>query len=119
MKKTEKRLIAKVRTNDGSFGKPFHFFPHEEAEIQAHNCKYQQQTSATEVLLSYFSPAPRQAQYVMKAVDIQRELSRHLRSEDVPNIKQLTVTLKQCGFKNGSIRGNRGWYATRLIDPRV
>ena len=95
-------------------GQPFHFFPHEEAEIQAHNSPYQQQTSATEVLLAYFAPAPHEMRYFMKAVDIQKELSRHLRSEDVPSIKQLTVTLKRCGFTNRSISNQRGWYAKHL-----
>ena len=47
----------------------------------------------------------------MKAVDIQKILSQHLRSDDVPNIKLLTVTLKRCGFRNGAIAGQRGWYA--------
>ena len=91
-------------------GEPFRFFPDEEADIQQHNRQYQQQSSAEEVLLSYFKPAPKQIAYFMKATNIQSLLSKNLRSEDVPNIKQLTVTLKQCGFSNGSVRGQRGWY---------
>ena len=103
------RLYAQAM-HELNAGQPFHFFPHEEADIQKHNRPYQQQTSSTEVLLTYFSPAPKQAQYFMKAVDIQQELSRHLRSEDVPNIKQLTITLKHCGFRNGVSKNHRGWY---------
>jgi hypothetical protein len=52
----------------------------------------------------------------MKAVDIQSELAKHLKASDVPNIKQLTVTLKRCGFRNGSQRGQRGWYVRSLTD---
>ena len=107
------RLYAQAM-HELNAGQPFRFFPHEEAEIQEHNRLYQQQTSATEVLLAYFAPAPRQAQHFMKAVDIQQELARHLRSEDVPNIKQLTVTLKRSGFSNDFIKRQRGWYVKRL-----
>ena len=107
------RLYAQAM-HELNAGQPFRFFPHEEAEIQEHNRLYQQQTSTTEVLLTYFAPAPRQAQHFMKAVDIQQELARHLRSEDVPNIKQLTVTLKRSGFSNDFIKRQRGWYVKRL-----
>ena len=107
------RLYAQAM-HELNAGQPFRFFPHEEAEIQEHNRLYQQQTSTTEVLLTYFAPAPRQAQHFMKTVDIQQELARHLRSEDVPNIKQLTVTLKRSGFSNDFIKRQRGWYVKRL-----
>ena len=94
-------------------GQPYRFFPDEEASIQEHNRPYQQQTSAEEALLSFFAPAEKNASYFGKALDIQQVLCQHLRPEDVPNIKKLTVTLKQCGFRNGAFMGQRGWYAVR------
>ena len=94
-------------------GEPFRFFPHEEAEMQEHNRPYQQQTSAEEALLAYYAPAERTSKHFIKAIDIQTELAKHLRAEDVPNIKQLTVTLKRCGFRNGAQHSLRGWYAMR------
>ena len=97
-------------------GKPFRFYPHEEAEIQEHNRPYQQQTSAEEVLLTYFAPVGKDNLYFMKAVDIQQELAKHLKASDVPNIKQLTVTLKRCGFRNGTHKGQRGWFARPLTE---
>jgi len=92
-------------------GQPYRFFPDEEALIQEHNRSYQQHTSAEDVLLTYFAPAEKKTTHFMKAVDIQKVLSQHLRTDDVPSIKLLTVTLKRCGFSNGAIAGQRGWYA--------
>ena len=97
-------------------GQPFRFFPHEEAEIQEHNRPYQQQTSAEEVLQAYFAPAEKKVAHFMRAVDIQSELAKHLKASDVPNVKQLTVTLKRCGFRNGAQRGQRGWYVRSLTE---
>ena len=96
-------------------GLPFRFFPDEEAEIQEHNRPYQQQTSAEEVVLAFFAPAVKSADNFMRAIDIQKELIQHVRTGDVPNIKQLTVTLKRCGFRNGSSKGQRGWYVKRRV----
>ena len=107
------RLYAQIM-HELAAGEPFRFFPHEEAEIQEHNRHYQQQGSAEEALLSYFKPAVKAQANFMRAVDIQEVLKKYLRSDDVPNIKQLTVTLKQCGFRNGSVNGRRGWYAEKI-----
>ena len=108
------RLYAQL-LHELSEGHPFRFFPDEEAAIQMHNRRYQQQGSAEEVVLSYFEPAQKSAHHFMKAVDIQAVLAGKLRAADVPNIKQLTVTLKHCGFSNGAVNGQRGWYAKRVM----
>ena len=108
-----RRLYAQAMHEIDS-GQPFRFYPDEEAAIQEHNRPYQQHSSSSEALLSFFAPAPRSIGHFMKAVDIQAELSKHLRSEDVPNIKQLTITLKRCGFCNGALNGQRGWYVSRI-----
>ena len=54
----------------------------------------------------------------MLAVDIQKELRRHVRMTDVPSIKKLTLALKACHFPYGKIQGVRGWYA-RLLQERA
>lgn len=95
-------------------GQPYHFSSQEEAEIQAHNRSYQQQTSAEEVLLSYFQPAPKQTEYFMKTVDILSELSKYLRADDVPNMKQLTVSLRRNRFKNATKNNQRGWFVRKV-----
>ena len=107
------RLYAQLM-HELSEGQPFHFFPYEEAAIQEHNRDYQQHGSAEEVLTSFFEPAKRSVHHFMKAIDIQEYLESKLRADDVPNIKKLTVALKQCGFQYGRIQGQRGWYAKKI-----
>ena len=50
----------------------------------------------------------------MKTVDILSELSKYLRADDVPNVKQLTVSLRRNGFKNDTKNRQRGWYVKRI-----
>lgn len=50
----------------------------------------------------------------MLAVDIQKELRKHVRMTDVPSIKKLTLALKACHFPYGKIQGVRGWYACAI-----
>jgi predicted P-loop ATPase len=100
-------------------GMPFRFYPQEEAEIQEHNRAFQQHTSAEEAVTAFFEPAPKDAKYHTQATDIQAELKRHLKASDVPNLKMLTVTLKQNGFIYGSCNGRRGWYVRLREEKKV
>jgi len=92
-------------------GAQWYFSKNEENEIEHHNQNYRRQTTPETVLLSYFEPAERSKAHFMLAVDIQKELCRHVRMTDVPSIKKLTITLKACHFPYGKIQGVRGWYA--------
>ena len=92
-------------------GAQWYFSKNEENEIEHHNQNYRRQTTPETVLLSYFEPAERSKAHFMLAVDIQKELRRHVRMTDVPNIKKLTIALKACHFPYGKINGVRGWYA--------
>ena len=92
-------------------GAQWHFSKDEEADIERHNQSYYRQSSPETVLLSYFEPAERGKDCFMRAVDIQQELRRHVKSADVPNIKTLTMALKSCHFMHGAMKGVRGWYA--------
>ena len=83
----------------------------EEAELERHNRTYRRQSSPEEVLLSYFAPAERRKEHFIRAVDIQKELARHVRTADLPSIKALTAALRDCRFPYGSYNGYRGWYA--------
>jgi hypothetical protein len=95
-------------------GQPYHFSPQEEAEIQEHNRMYQLQTSAEEILLSYFAPAPKRVEFFMSTLDILADLSNCLRADDMPTVKQLTVSLRRNGFKNDTKNRKRGWYVKRI-----
>ena len=89
---------------------PFRFYPEEEAEIQEHNRPFQQHTSVDEAVSAFLEPAPKDAKYHMQATDILNELRKHLNSSDVPNMKMLTNTLRNNGFRYGSVNNRRGWY---------
>ncbi len=99
-------------------GAPWYYSKDEEADIERHNQTYRRQSTPETVLLSYFEPAERSKDYFMLAVDIQKELRKHVRMTDVPSIKKLTLALKACHFPYGKIQGVRGWYA-RLLQERV
>jgi predicted P-loop ATPase len=108
-----RRLYAQAM-HELNEGQPYHFSRREEAEIQEHNRNYQQQTSAEEVLLSYFAPAPKKEEYFMKTVDILSELSKFLRSEDLPTVRKLAIALRRNGFRNDTKDNRRGWYVKRI-----
>ena len=94
-------------------GAQWHFTKDEEANIERHNQNYRRQPSPETVLLSYFEPAERKKDYFILAVDIQKELRKHVRTADVPSIKKLTMALKSCHFVHGAMNGVRGWYARK------
>lgn len=95
-------------------GGQWYFSKNEEADIERHNQNYRRQTTPETVLLSYFEPAERNKDHFMLAVDIQKELRKHVRMTDVPSIKKLTLALKACHFPYGKIQGVRGWYARAI-----
>ena len=96
----------------------WYFSKDEEADIERHNQNYRRQTTPETVLLSYFEPAERSKDHFMLAVDIQKELRKHVRMTDVPSIKKLTIALKACHFPYGKINGVRGWYAKNRKSDR-
>ena len=108
-----RRLYAQAM-HELSEGAPYHFSRQEEAEIQEHNRPYQLQTSAEEVLLSHFAPAPPKMEYFMKTVEILEVLSKSFRAGDVPTMKELTVSLRQNHFRNATKYRQRGWYVKRI-----
>ncbi|MBO7537823.1 MAG: hypothetical protein J6T44_00915 [Prevotella sp.] len=96
-------------------GAQWYFSKDEETDIERHNQNYRRQPTPETVLLSYFEPAERVKEHFMLAVDIQKELRKHVRMTDVLSIKKLTLALKACHFPYGKIHGVRGWYARRIF----
>jgi predicted P-loop ATPase len=94
-------------------GAQWYFSKDDEADIERHNQNYRRQTTPETVLLSYFEPAERSKEHFMLAVEIQKDLRKHVRTTDVPSIKKLTLALKACHFPYGKIQGVRGWYARK------
>ncbi len=91
-------------------GARYHLTPDEEALLTEHNQQFLELSSPVVILTSIYEPAPRDKRFFLRAIDIQEELRRHVRSADVPNIKALTMALKAAGFQHGCM-GLRGWYA--------
>jgi predicted P-loop ATPase len=96
-------------------GATWYLTKEEETALEQHNRRYQRQSTAEQLVLMYYQPAEPAKQHFIRAVDIQREIGRHVNKGDVPNLKQLTMALKRCHFPYGAINGQRGWYARLLI----
>ena len=87
------------------------FTSEDEAAIQQHNRRYQQETPLEMVIASLFEPASQhRREFFMTVTDIQRELERHVKKSDVPNLTVLGSALKKIGWKRGGHDGIRGYY---------
>ena len=87
------------------------FTSEDEREIQEHNRQYQNSSSLEQVLQNLFEPSKmRKKEYLWQVQTIQDELSKHLKSSDVPNLKLLGETLKALRWPHGGISGVRGYY---------
>ena len=87
------------------------FTSEDEREIQEHNRQYQNSSSLEQVLQNLFEPSKmHKKEYLWQVQTIQDELSKHLKSSDVPNLKLLGETLKAFRCPHGGISGVRGYY---------
>ena len=76
-----------------------------------HNRPYQQASSIEEVLTNLFVPATdHQRENLWQVQDIQKELGKHLKASDVPNIIKLGKILKALRWPRGGNTGTRGYY---------
>ena len=83
----------------------------DEQEIQRHNRPYQQASSIEEVLTNLFAPTNKhKRENFWQVQDIQKELSKHLKASDVPNIIKLGKILKALRWPRGGNTGSRGYY---------
>ena len=101
------QAVAELRDPDCVYW----FTEADEREIQQHNRNYQQESAPEQVLSYLFEPSSlhRKEQF-WKVTDIQAELSRHLKTADVPNLTNLGLAIKKLKWPRGSIRGIRGYY---------
>lgn len=87
------------------------FTSEDEREIQIHNSQYQQESSVESVLTGIFEPATdRQKTHLWTVATIQKELSKHLKASDVPNLTRLGKALKVLKWPRGGNTGVRGYY---------
>ena len=89
------------------------FTSDDEARIQEHNRRYQQESSLEAVLQNIFEPAKNhKKEHFWQVIDIQQELSKHLKQADLPNLTTLGATLKRLRWSRYIVKGIRGYYLT-------
>ena len=83
----------------------------DEREIQNHNSHYQQESAPEMVLTQIFKPTQQHRQENFWTVTaIQKELTNHLKSGDVPNIMNLGNSIKKLRWQKFKKKGIRGYY---------
>ena len=89
-----------------------YWFTHDdEQEIQRHNSPHQQESVLEQVLSQLFEPAPQHSKECFwTATDILKELGKHLRTSDVPNLNKLGSTIKKLRWQMFKKNGTRGYY---------
>ena len=87
------------------------FTSEDEQAIQQHNQQYQDKAPLEQVLSSIFEPVRQhRKEHFWQVNAIQQELSKHLSSSDVPNLRLLGITLKKLRWEHGGIDGLQGYY---------
>ena len=106
-----KQMFAQAVTELRNSDCIYWFTSEDEREIQEHNRLYQDVSSLEQVLQNLFEPSKiHKKDYFWQVQAIQKELERHLKASDVPNLKILGETLKKLRWPKGGISGIRGYY---------
>ena len=106
-----KQMFAQAVTELNTPGCIYWFTSDDEQQIQQHNKQYQQQSSVEEVLANLFIPTKdHKRENLWRTQDIQTELSKHLKTADVPNLTILGKALKNLRWPRGGNNGARGYY---------
>ena len=87
------------------------FTEDDEHEIQRHNRIYQQESAPEIELSQLFEPTEqRKRENLWTTSAIQNELSNHLKSKDVPTLKNLSAAIKKLRWKKVKSNGIIGYY---------
>ena len=87
------------------------FTSDDEQDIQEHNMRYQQESTMESVLPSIFVPTQdHKRENLWTVAAIQKELAKHLKANDVPNMTNLGKALKNLRWPRGGNTGIRGYY---------
>ena len=106
-----KQMFAQAVTELSSPGCIYWFTSEDEQAIQQHNRSYQQESAMDSVLPAYFEPTQdHRRENLWTTSDIQKELMKHLKASDVPNLTKLGRTLKGLRWPRGGNTGVRGYY---------
>ena len=87
------------------------FTSEDERIIREHNQSFMEESSTEGVLPSLFEPTTEHTkENLWRVIDIQQELAKHLRTQDVPNLKALGKAIKALRWPKGANNGVRGYY---------
>ena len=87
------------------------FTSDDEAEIQQHNRQYQQESAPEMVLSELFEPTNlHRKEYFWTTTNIQKEIAKHVKSKDVPNLTNLGKALKKLKWTRVKNKNDRGYY---------
>jgi hypothetical protein len=87
------------------------FTSDDEQEIQQHNTQYQQESAPEMVLAQLFESSPiHKKEHFWTTTAIQKELGKHLKAEDVPNLTNLGLAIKKLRWRKYRNLNERGYY---------
>ena len=87
------------------------FTSEDEQEIQRHNSSYQQESALEMILSQLFEPTTQHIpENFWTVTAIQKELARHLKSSDIPNMTNLGNSIKELRWQKYKKSGVRGYY---------
>ena len=87
------------------------FTSEDEQEIQRHNSQYQQESAPELVLSELFEPTDvHNRENLWTTTAIQKELSKHLKAKDIPNLTSLGFSIKKLKWPKVKNNGIQGYY---------
>ena len=87
------------------------FTSEDEREIREHNQSFMEESSTEGILPSLFEPTTDHSkENLWRVIDIQQELTKHLKAKDMPNLKSLGIAIKALRWPKAAINGVRGYY---------
>ena len=87
------------------------FTSEDEQEIQRHNSSYQQESAPEMVLSQRFEPVEQhKPEHFWTVTDIQNELAKHLKAQDLPSLRGLGSAIKKLRWQRFKNNGVRGFY---------
>ena len=106
-----KQLFAQAVTELRNPDCVYWFTDEDEREIQQHNRQYQQESAPEQVLMQLFEPSKQhKKECFWTTTAIQNELGNHLKTADVPNLRQLGIAIKKLHWQHIKNNGTRGYY---------
>ena len=106
-----KQLYAQAVTELKDPNCLYWFTSEDERIIREHNQSFMEESSTEGILPSLFEPVKEHTkENLWRIIDIQQELSKHLKTQDVPTLKALGKAIKALRWPKGANNGIRGYY---------